>query len=901
MSRDHTETAQGPCIERSHSRAARCLAIAITAAGIGSFANPVAALAEPLHISIARQPLASALQQLARQANIQILYSRELVDGRTASALAGDFELKSALDALLADSGLTYSFASNDSVVIKAATAPGSSPRPASDPPAAGAHGAGNAGSAAPLSTNDDLAIEEVIVTARKREESLQSTPIAVSALTANDLESRGITDISQIGQFAPGLSIDETSPFAATSSAAAVFIRGIGISDWALPVDPGVGIYLDGVYISRSIGGVLDLVDLERVEVLRGPQGTLFGRNTIGGAINITSKKPDTDSLHGDVDVTAGRYSQFNVKGKVNIPLGEQAAMSLAVSRKKRDGYVKNDAGPDLGDEDSLAVAASLQWNPTDALSIGIAGDYTREREAPAPWVLVNVDESPGTQVYWWNLLRSGNAAVCTDRTNPARLSDRRCMNAQWIQGPFRTSSAHRSSVALMNSVIGEVAPRSELNLWGLRLTAEYAVTDQLTVKSITGYRKNTDGYWSRDFDHSPLEVATTVNDFNHKQFSQELQLLGTGFDDRLHWIFGLYYFGEKGRHIDVVQLPGPPLWMPEVGVIMVDAKVDNTSKAAFGQFTYDLTPRFHLTLGARYTDEQKRFWADARSVNPTPPFLVLLPKGWKEVSAKRTDPYANLSFDASKDVMLYASYSQGFKGGGFSQRVFPPLNFVPSFEPEVAKVYEVGAKSMLFDDRLQLNLAAYHTDYKDVQVNASAKVFQPTAIGNVLANAAKAKIDGVEMEFKLVATRALRFEGNLAWTDARYSEVSAFAQAAGINSSRHFVNTPKWAGSLAGDYRFELGRHGALTARAEATHTSAVFNDAVNTPIFRQGRKTLLDASLIWEDEDGLWQLRGTVRNLTDKTYITSGLAVNNGLSEATYGLPRTWQVSLKRSFGR
>lgn len=834
--------------------------------------------AEPgvLELNIEGGNAAASLMQLARTAKVEIMMPQAIGEGVVLKPLKGSFTLQGALDKMLQGTGLAYEFTTKNSLVIK--QLPASMPKNSRD-------------------KSTGMAIEEVVVTARKREESLQDTPLAVTAFTGESMDDRGLTDVSQIADFSPSLSIDETSQFAATNSAPSIFIRGIGVSDWALPVDPGVGLYLDNVYISRSVGGVLDLLDLERVEVLRGPQGTLFGRNTIGGAISLTSIKPDTDAFHGYLEATVGNYNRRNIKGKVNVPINDSLAASFTGSIKNRDGYVKNSAGPDLGDEDSQAFRVALRWQPMESLSFDLSYDYTREDEAPAPWVLAAVDEN-GSQVAAWNALRSGNPAVCTDQTNPARLTNPSCMNAQWLAGPFKTHSAHRTSLDLTNSQIGEVEPRSELNLWGVGFTAQWDMSDSLTIKSISGYRENKDGYWSRDFDHTPLEVTTTVNSFEHQQFTQEFQLLGNNLDGRLNWILGLYYFEEEGRHIDVVQLAGGPPFSPIV--INNDVRVENESKSIFGQLTYDITETLHLTLGARYTDEEKNFFIDGRTVNTGIPVVRLLPLGWEQVTETRTDPHASLSYDISDGVMAYASYSRGFKGGGFTQRVFPPLSFIPSFDPEVATVYEAGIKSVLLDQRLQLNAAVFHTDYEDVQVNASATVFNPSAIGNVIANAAEADIDGVELEFTGIISESLRVEGSLVYMDARYTDTESFAVAAGINESLAFVNTPEWSGHIGLAYTWDLDNLGLVTLRGDSSFTSEVYNDAVNTELFRQGGKTLHDIGLIWESLENKWRVALTVRNVSDKTYISSGLEVNNGLSEATFGMPRTVMFSVNRSFG-
>ena len=752
-----------------------------------------------------------------------------------------------------------------------------------------------------------DMMFEEITVTARKREENLQDTPISITAFTANGMEARGMSDISQLGEFTPNLVFDNTAAIAATSSAAAIYIRGVGQIDWALPTDPGVGLYVDGVYIARSVGGVLDLLDVERVEVLKGPQGTLFGRNTIGGALSITTKKPH-EELEGYAEATIGSYDRTDLRFGINVPISETFFANFAGSRKKRDGYVKNllPGGPDLGDEDAWAGRAAFRWLASDNLEINIAVDGTREREAPAANVLIGVDETQFFPMVTNNVIPLRTdlhglpvpSAVCADMGDPARLSDPTCWNAQWIAGPFETYSQHTTQNELMNTIIGRpMEPKSDLDLWGVSLGIDWDINENLTAKSITAYRE-VEGYWARDVDHSPLLILQTVNEFTQDQFTQEFQLLGNNMDGALNWIVGLYYFEESGNHIDIVELPG--------AVFDSGGSIENTSKAIFGQATYDFTEQLSLTLGARYTDEDKSFSPDSTVAQDNglgiPAGVPVLPVGvTEEQDAEVFDIHANLAYRWSEDLMTYASYSEGYKGGTFTQRVFPPRDYVPVARPEKVKAYELGFKSTFADDRVRFNGAFFYMDYTDMQVNIVAQIPGGTVddIGIITDNAASAEIKGAEFDLLAALSDNLVVEATLGYLDPQYNELTPGAIAAGLTLDSMFVNAPEWSINVGVAYTINLTDDWSVTPRLDYAFTSKVANDAKNTPELIQDDLHLLNAVLMFSDIDDEWNVNLGVRNLTDETYLYAGDNSTDGVIEGVYARPREWYLSVKRKF--
>ena len=762
-------------------------------------------------------------------------------------------------------------------------------------------------------------ALEEIVVTARKREESLQDTPISVAAFTADDIEQRGMVDFADLGEFTPNVVFDFTAPIAAGNSAAIIMIRGVGSADWALPVDPGVGIYLDGVYISRTIGQVMDTVDVERIEVLRGPQGTLFGRNTIGGAISVVTKKPTTDSFHGRAEVTTGSYDRIDVNAYVNVPMGENLAGSISVSSRNRDGYVKNlGDGPDLGDNEDLSGRLAFRWTPSDAITVDLTADYSTTDENPAPNVLIDVAED-GFFPKLNNLVSGdpacGGFAVSTD---PARFGNDKCYNDQWVVGPFKTWSSHVSATPELQTDerFGiAVRPDSELNVWGVGGTIEWDINDNFTFKSITAHRRVEDGFWSRDTSHSKLPVhviVRTANDYEQKQTTQEFQLLGNAFDDRLEWLVGLYYLKETGKHLDVVELPFNT-------VFDSGGTIDNESKAVFAQGTFDITSQLSLTAGVRYTDEEKEFVPASYvgidrgvpfplSISPASPFdcrgtplsaantegSCVLPPEPAHSNASELQPYVNLSYQWAEDFMTYVSYSEGFKAGAFTQRVFPAKREVPVAGPEFVKVYEGGFKSTLLDNRMRLNASVFFTDYTDMQVTSDESDSAGT-IGLSTVNAAEAEILGFELEMTAVPTPEMLLQVGVGYLDAEYVKLD---EGVAFAIDDQLINAPEWNINAAAQYSIDLGDMGSLTPRLDLAHTSKVANDDRNTPLLVQDAYTLLNLSLTWRDVDDVWSVTAAGRNVTDEAYLITGFSNNNG-TEGVYGLPATWSVSLRRNF--
>ena len=719
----------------------------------------------------------------------------------------------------------------------------------------------------------DGLVLEEIVVTARKRTENLQDTPISIAAFSAEGIEARQIQQVSSIAQFTPNLTFETAAPISGNSAVAVMFIRGIGQVESIPTVDLGVGLYVDGVYLARSVGGVVDLLDLERVEVLRGPQGTLFGRNTIGGAINITTAKPGPDTK-GDVSLLYGTDDHFVAKGSINAPLNDKLFAKLTASREVQDGYVQHASGRDTGDKDRTSGRLAVRAEPSDNFTIDLAFDATRERTNGAAYVLSDVTTSAAFPSFSNMAL---NGSVCGP--NPAAAQ---CFGPQWISPG-------------LDQDYSTTPPHSDLDIWGGSATLNWDL-GSVQLRSITAYRDVQSDY-NLDQDHSPVTIAT-VNSVNDQwQLSQEFQALGKALDDRLDYLLGVFYFKEKATSYERDTFP--------VARFQSGGSIDNDSLAFFAQSTYRLTEKLSLTGGLRFTRDEKSFTPDQFVINSLigiPDNTPLLPSVEASRTFKKWTPMVNLSYRWDEALMTYATYSEGFKSGGFTQRVFPPVlpaagqdprEVIPSFDPEIAKVAEAGFKSDLMDRRLRINGAVYRTDYRDVQVTV-----QNVSVAPIILNAAKARIWGGELEVVALPMAGLSLEGSLGYTDAKYKETAAGAQ---VTTDDKLIKTPEWSLTGAVAYTIQTGSDWTVTPRLDWSYRTGVYNNSINSPQAYQPSYHLVDAGIAFDNDEVGWSVLARVRNIGDERFISGAFSddVNLGLTELVLDRGREWSLSIRKRF--
>ncbi len=886
-------------------------------------------LEQKFPFNIPRQNAEQALIEFAEQADVTFIFPIEKVQEVITNELIGYFTRAEAISLLLDGTGLQPEIKANGALTVNAnqvSLTKGDNKMKKSGLLAsfiAAVIGSTVVDAQAQTTYTDtkSAVLEEVVVSAQKTSESLQEVPISVSAFSSETLDNMGLSNITQIADFSPNTTLDFTAAISGSSSALVAFIRGIGQSDFASNFEPGVGIYVDDVYYARTVGSVLDLLDVERIEILKGPQGTLFGRNTIGGAISVVTKKPHNE-FEARAEVILGEYNRLDVRGTVNIPITGNLFGSIAYSSKNRDGYVQrlpfpgvieglsnlrydggrlNDlpSGNDLGNENNDNIRAKLLWDIDETKEFLLTVDYTRVRENSAPTSLsvvlpdVGPDGVPGTGddpiSGLYNACVAGvGPPICTNVVGVGDLTGDTPYDSRFLTGDRFSNYG--------NAISG-----TALDSWGITGTYTWQINDNLSLKSITSFRK-LDSAFGEDADMSPIIIDhhgfVMVND----QITQELQLSGLSFDNRLQWLLGFYYFNEDGGIHDLVPLAG--------GLLQVNGPntIDNTSIAVFGQGTFNLTEQWSLTFGLRYTDEEKDFTGGQRDNNallsnlglplslhpdPSDPTLYYPPGnnnlGFTDVSIR-----AGTEYRFNDDFFTYFSYSEGFKAGSWDTRVTAPVLVVPPFQEESASTYEVGFKSEWLNNTLRLNVSGFFTDYKNLQL-----IIQ-RGISPLTENAGKSEIKGVEVELQWLPTDGLLITGAYGWIDAKYTELDANANASGIFLTNELQNTPENSFSIATDYTQPLAIGGELHWHLDYAWKDDHFNDAVNTPELMQESFGLLGANVTYRAVDDKWYVGIGGSNLTNEEYIVSGFNQPGvGYIIATQGRPQEWWAKFGINF--
>ena len=746
-------------------------------------------------------------------------------------------------------------------------------------------------------------AIESVTVTARRRSESLQDTPVAITALSAAALERQQVVSTTDLDKIAPNIQFHSYGTLTGNNSAAQVFIRGIGQTDATPAVDPGVGVYIDDVYMGRAVGAAMEFRDIANVQILRGPQGTLFGRNTIGGAVLLTSNEPGTDAGNS-VRVGLGSDDLREAFGAFDVPLGGDFSARAALGFKQRDGYVTRVFdGKDLGDEDMRTGQLALRWKPSEAFTLTLRGDYTKRDENGSPFVFQSMNEG-ATFVGAASI-----AAGCPNILDPfpppllvGPLADPRCGNDAQALGPYKNGGTYPASSTLENH--------------GESLVASWQVNEALTLKSITADR-HLEWTGTRDADNTPLLILHTNYRSKSDQFSQELQAAVD--TSRLDGVVGAYYFDEDSFDRLLV-----PLGNPGTSYDTQRVSMDSTAHAAFTEWTFKFTDAFSATAGIRYTKETKGLQSVMFNVSPASaaepaaptavcPFAgapptqtncLFLTTNRFEREFSATTKSASAQYRFNEKVMTYVSWSEGFKSGGFNQRynAAPPGNAPISFGAETAESFEVGLKLDPLDS-LRVNIAAFSTDYDDIQMTYRLGVVP------LLFNAGVASIDGGEIEVQFVPTEDFRLDASLGYLDAKFDSITPpppfgpVTPTATATLSSRLPFTPEIQAHLGLSYTFHLGSSWGLTPRADVSYTDEQFFDAGNSvEIAQDDAVTLVNASVALESADDKWRFVLGGNNLTDEEYPvagTSSLTTASGYSEIIYSRPRTVSLTVTRNF--
>lgn len=739
---------------------------------------------------------------------------------------------------------------------------------------------------------------DEIIVTARKVEENIETTPITMSAVTGEMMDKRGTNDIEDISRFIPNLQINANGGAGGSSTTSNIYIRGVGQPDFLITTDPGVGIYIDGVYYARAVGSIMDLVDIDRVEVLRGPQGTLFGKNTIGGAVSIVSKKP-SHTGGGQVQAFAGKNNYFEGRASFDVPMSDTLAARFSGLYKTKHGYTKRLlTGEREGDGETIAGRAYFSYTPTDKFSADLAVDYSNHNGNTAELAILQFEPSAPLAGLWQALVGApaGIAAPVRVNTNPRE-----------------------------NNSTGPNIDDNEI--FGVGLTTKYDF-GAVSLKSISAIR-TLSAEFGRDNDGTPNQYLETHDKDHQVQYSQELQLSGQAVEDKLDWVLGGYYFKEIAKDTNDVRLasgifnaleafpaavipltptsvcPGP--FPPNVcaggagnpfnaGLDLdfnIYNKINSESYAFFGTGSYQLNDKWRISAGLRYTNEDKSYFLNHFRVNSG---AQIIPPTTVTASYNAWSPKFSLDYQASDQMFLYSSVSRGFKAGGFNGRPTSQAE-VESFDPEFLWAYEVGAKMNFADRRVLLNVAAFYNDYKDIQLNS----VRADATGNLLLvveNGGTAHIKGLEADLRAKATETLTFDASLGLLDANYATLNPGVT---ITKDLDLPRTPSLTFSVGAEQVFPLSDQFDVTVRGDYTYQSKMALDVQNTPALIQDGYGLLGARITLSPRDGNWEVSAYGKNLTNELYLISGLTTLDsfGVVEATYGLPVEWGVSSKLKF--
>lgn len=755
-------------------------------------------------------------------------------------------------------------------------------------------------------------AIEEVVVTARRRDETLQEVPIAVTAFDGERLAELGAADLSYLKQTVPNVTIEASR---STNTTLTAFIRGVGQQDPVAGFEPGVGLYVDDVYLNRPQGAMLDIYDVERIEVLRGPQGTLYGRNTIGGAIKYVTRRLGHEA-EATLKVTGGSYRQFDVVGTFGLPLTDTFRVGGALARLTRDGFGENlvQQGVDNYNKDVLGGRLSFEWDLAPEVLLRVAGDWTEDESDPRNGHRLLPSQFPGSPEF-----------PVLDKVFDTRAN--------------------------------LDAPKSEVRNRGLSATLEWVIDERWTLRNILAWRDSESGQ-QIDFDSLPVSDLEAPYVTEDDQFSEELQILFS--DGRVDALLGVYYLdASAANEFDVILgQTGDLIGLPGLNAFTF-GEVDTKTWSVFGEVTVGLgdligemdADELSLSLGGRYTSDKR----SARILRQTMlgnsaafggPNTVIATTSDFDDSArfKEFTPRVSLGWRPVPEHNFYLSWSEGFKGGSFDPRgattAAPDLDgdgvvsdeevaeFM-RFDPETIETWELGIKSSWWDGRVTTHIALFTSDYQDVQIPGSIGV-DTTGDGiadtfaGVTTNAGKASLDGIEFEGtallgldSLTGGDALSFSWGLGYLDANYDEfiIAVTDPATGqtsledVSDQRNIQNTPKWTGSLIMDYRFPfsvMGRDGELAFINSFSYRSSVSQFEVNSPI-DQGSYWLYDASLVWASVDGRIRAGLHGKNLGNKEYRVSGYDFLNianplgleGTVTAFYGNPRTLSGSIEYRF--
>lgn len=702
----------------------------------------------------------------------------------------------------------------------------------------------------------EDGKLERIEVTARRTNESLQEVPVAVSAFGEGELERDGIEDITELQYKMPNTTFQVSR---GTNSTLTAYIRGVGQQDPLWGFEPGVGIYIDDVYVARPQGAVLEVLDVQRVEVLRGPQGTLYGKNTIGGAMKyVTRELTGYDEF--EVKGTVGTYNQRDLKVSGQTALADNFYVGGAFATLNRDGFGEFvNTGDENYNKELMTGRFNAKWLVNKDINVKFAADWTK-------------DDSNA---------RGGHREQESLLSDEPRLTD--------VYDAY-------TAMPTWNEVENE----------GYSMTVDWAINNDWMFKSITAYREGSTNT-NIDFDSTVNPVLLVPAVYEDEQTTQEFQFMYR--DDRLDFVGGLYFYegeacGEFGTVLGLLGLS-----------IDTGGCVDTSSEALFGQATYQLDDQWSVTLGGRYTRDDKKAdvfrytyagvkFLDRGDYSADP--IVINSDFTTQADWSKFSPHASVSYQVDPAVMLYASYSNGFKSGGVDMRADVSLNpdAANPYDPETVDTVEFGVKSEMLDGRMRLNAATFFSDYQDMQVTVQ-RAIEGGGVASQVLNAADSTVQGFEIESTFAATPTLNFNGSLGYIDAEFDSVEFFnpdtQQVEDVSDLWSFQNTPKVTANLGFTKEFAL-ESGSMVWSTNVSYRDDTQIFEVPSPLDEEAY-TLTNMSLIWYSNSSQWTVGLHAKNVFDEEYRVSGYNFGSTFGEnivtGYYGDPRTVSLSVGYRF--
>ncbi|MBT0668161.1 TonB-dependent receptor [Novosphingobium profundi] len=750
--------------------------------------------------------------------------------------------------------------------------------------------------------SENDQATSEIIVTAQFRAQNLQDTPLAITAVNGEALEAKGASTVLDVASSAPNVTMRKAG--GANGGGAQIFVRGVGQSDSSFAFEPGVGMYIDDVYYGTVFGSIFDLLDLDRVEVLRGPQGTLAGKNSIGGAVKMFSLKPN-DENSGYLDLAYGRFNRIELKGAANFVLvPDKVMVRLSGVSKKSDGYFQRyDYGclyPDSGvasasdgsckagtegGRNFQAGRMAVRLIPSERLEINLIGMVSSENSEVTPQKLLDITTTTnipsGIDPHIFITGSKSRTSYAT-YTNPA------------FTDPASYSGVDGAGSHPSTSLVPEFRLRAQV----LSGTIDWELSDAMKLTSITAYQHYA-GANATDIDLTPYGINTVSQRYNYRQFTQELRLGGTLADDLIDYTVGAYYFKSVGRYSGTNYiLPGTA----RENLYSQRDRIPSESKSLFAHVTANLTDALSVIGGLRYTKDSKSYEFGRRNpYDPSQPSYTAagaIDGLTGHYSGDNVDYRASVQYRWSRDLMTYLQFSTGYRGGGVNPRPYV-LEQVVAFEPEKLKAYEAGFKADLLGRALRVNGAVFLNKYTDILFNNQSPTANST-LNSTPVNAGDARFWGAELELNIRPLDGLTIDASGSYLGFQFERIGATgATISGITLDNRAPFAPEWKGNFGIQYAVPVDGFGTISPRLDVSYQSSFFPQVDNDPRTKIDGYALANGRLSWENERGDLQVALTVSNIFDKYYYISALKYPIGIVSATPAEPREWKIGIRKSF--